>query len=86
MGSMALLEKRSEDCDLDIHRFSECTYYLQTYGTPATLIAFFVRHNCWMDACKFIIDHVRRTAVAMVLLSHQRETVLMDVCTDIIAF
>ena len=58
VGSMVLSEKRTEDCDLDIHRFNECTYYIRTYGGPAALVTFFVRHNCWIDACKFILDDV----------------------------
>lgn len=51
-------EKHSEDCDLDAHRFRECLYYIQTYGSPATAVAFFMRHNCWTNACKYILDEV----------------------------
>ena len=58
VGSMALSEKRTEDCDLDIHRFNECVFYIRGYGPPSAIVSFFVRHNCWTDACKYILDHV----------------------------
>ena len=62
VGSMALSEKRTEDCDLDIHRFNECVFYIRGYGTPSFLVSFFMRHNCWTDACKYILDHVSTEA------------------------
>ena len=58
MACMSLTEKHSEDCDLDTHRFSECLHYLQSYGGHSATVAFFVRHNCWTDACKYILDEV----------------------------
>ncbi|CAI8002630.1 Zinc finger FYVE domain-containing protein 26, partial [Geodia barretti] len=56
MACMSLTEKHSEDCDLDTHRFSECLHYLQSHGGQSATVAFFVRHNCWTDACKYILD------------------------------
>ena len=58
MACMSLTEKHSEDCDLDTHRFSECLHYLQSHGGQSATVAFFVRHNCWTDACKYILDEV----------------------------
>lgn len=58
MVSCMTLEKHSDDCDLDTHRFGECLYYIQSYGSPAAVVTFFVRHNCWTDACKYILDEV----------------------------
>ena len=57
-GVSVLMEKRSEECDLDVHRFNECHYYLRNYGHVSMLVSFYARHNCWADACKYILDHV----------------------------
>ena len=55
---MALTNKMSDECDLDVYRFNECVYYLRTYGNHSTLIAFYVRHGCWMEAARYILDNV----------------------------
>ena len=58
VGGMALYDRRSEDCDLDVHRFEECYHYVLSYGNHATILAFLVRQNCWSEACKFVLDKV----------------------------
>ena len=58
VSCMTLNEKHSDDCDLDTHRFGECLHYIQSYGGSSATVTFFVRHNCWTDACKYILDEV----------------------------
>ena len=58
MVSCMAFEKHLEDYDLDAHRFKECLYYIQSYGSPAAAVSFFVRHNCWTNACKYILEEV----------------------------
>ena len=58
-GSMVLSSQTSKDYDLDLVRFNECVYYLRTYGNHTTLISFYVRHSCWYEAAKYIMDNVR---------------------------
>jgi len=41
---------------LDPKRFDECLYYLHTYGSPSSLVAFYVRHRHLKLACRYIID------------------------------
>ena len=44
---------------LDPKRFDECLYYLHKYGSPSSLVAFYVRHGHLKLACRYIIDQVR---------------------------
>lgn len=41
---------------LDPKRFDECLYYLRKYGSPSSLVAFYVRHGYLKHACRYIID------------------------------
>lgn len=36
--------------------FEECKYYLQTYGAPRQMVAFFVKHNRVEEACQYSFD------------------------------
>ena len=69
---MAPPQRWSEGSDLDAYRFNECTYYLRTYGTPGSLVAFFVRHNCWMDACSYILENVCSFKLLHVFITSRR--------------
>jgi len=59
MSSMSVPEKWSDECDLDKGRFNECVYYLATYGTDSSLISFYVKHACWLEASRLIKDKVK---------------------------
>lgn len=48
---------------LDSKRFDECLYYLQTYGSPSSRVAFYVRHGCFKHACRYILDQQCPTEV-----------------------
>lgn len=41
---------------LDPKRFEECLYYLHKYGSPSSLVAFYVRHGHLKLACRYILD------------------------------
>lgn len=41
---------------LDPKRFEECLYYLRKYGSPSSLVAFYVRHGHLKLACRYVID------------------------------
>ena len=57
---MALTNKMSNECDLDVYRYNECVYYLNTYGNHSTLISFYVRQGCWLEAAKYIQTKVSK--------------------------
>lgn len=59
LGSTAITQRRMDECDLDSVRFKECMYYLRAYGSHTASIAFFTKHSCWKEACKFLLDNVR---------------------------
>jgi hypothetical protein len=60
VGSTNFSQRRSEECCLDTTRFNECLYYLRAYGTPGARVAFLVKHNCFKEACRFLLDSVSR--------------------------
>ena len=43
---------------LDSTRYEECLYYLHTYGTPASIVAFYVKHSEIKMACRYVLDKV----------------------------
>ena len=57
--SLARQNFQSGNSYLDPKRFDECLYYLHTYGSPSSLVAFYVRHGHLKLACRYIIDQVR---------------------------
>ena len=57
--SLSLQNFQSGNSYLDPKRIDECLYYLRTYGSPSSLVAFYVRHRHLKLACRYIIDQVR---------------------------
>ena len=47
----------------DDPRFQECTFYLERYGSPKMLVAFFVKHNLIDEACRSILATQLPTSV-----------------------
>lgn len=39
-----------------------CSYYLQNYGTPNDLLAFWLRHQLLEDACRYVLSHCHQLA------------------------
>lgn len=36
--------------------YEECTFYLQKYGTPLSLLQFFIRHADYREALKYVLE------------------------------
>lgn len=58
MGSTSITQRHSDMTSLDQLRFNESIYYLSTYGTHSLSVNFFIRHSCFRDACRFLLDNV----------------------------
>jgi zinc finger FYVE domain-containing protein 26 len=48
--------------NLDSVRYMQCIYYLQNYGTPNDLLAFWLRHQLLEDACRYVLGHCHQLA------------------------
>ena len=44
--------------ELDEPQLQEALYYLQSYGTPLSMLAFYRRHGCWQKAAQYVMDRV----------------------------
>ena len=53
-----ITQRHSEGCCLDTVRFNECCYYLRMYGSPSAMVTFLVKHNCFREACSFLLENV----------------------------
>ena len=82
--SLARQNFQSGNSYLDPKRFDECLYYLHKYGSPSSLVAFYVRHGHLKLACRYIIDQVRICSLsslrAMVIVSCSKGLVTRESC------
>ena len=51
-------QNRHDIASMDTARFKECCHYMLTYGSHSAIVGFYSNHQCWKEACLFILKNV----------------------------